>query len=99
MPYDPLAYNQLIEISMRTSDVRYLQAKSNCVADMLSRPGNVPIGTAYALPSPDEDAPVDVVAVTRQQARQSKESHNKKTTVARRAATDGQRLQMHGKAR
>ena len=50
MPHDPVAYNQLVEVSMWTSDVRYKQAKSNCVADLLSRPSNVPIGTAYQIP-------------------------------------------------
>ena len=61
MPYDPVAYNQLIEISMFTNDVRYLQAKSNEVADTLSRPSNVPIGAAYDVP---QDGPlVDVTDV------------------------------------
>ena len=32
---------------MWTSDVRYLQARSNVVADALSRPSDVPVGTAY----------------------------------------------------
>ena len=80
MPYDPIAYNQLVEISMWTSDVRYLQAKSNAVADMLSRPNDVPIGAAYALPKPGEDALIDVSAVTRRQAQmQSHGQHDKVT--------------------
>ena len=43
MPHDPIAYNQLVEVSFWTSDVRYKQAKNNCVADWLSRPSNVPL--------------------------------------------------------
>ena len=92
MPYDPIAYNQLVEISMWTSDVRYLQAKSNCFADMLSRPGNVPLGSAYALPSPDEDALVDIAAVTRQQAKSAGTAHG---TVSNGTAHQNRGRQLH----
>ena len=54
MPYDPVAKNQLVEISMWTQDIRYLQARSNIVADTLSRPSDVPLGTAYQIPSNDD---------------------------------------------
>ena len=50
MPYDPVAYNQLVEVSYWTNDVRYLQAKYNTVADALSRPSDVPLGAAYDVP-------------------------------------------------
>ena len=52
-PYDPIAANQIQEISMWTNDIRYLSRKSNTVADWLSRPPGVPLGAAYALPSAD----------------------------------------------
>ena len=38
---------------MWTNDIRYLSGKSNTVADWLSRPPEVPLGAAYALPSAD----------------------------------------------
>ena len=68
MPYDPIAYNQLVEVSMFTNDVRYLQAKSNAVADTLSRPPHVPIGAAYDVPAegPLVDGQDVIAAVTPQ---------------------------------
>ena len=50
MPYDPIATNQMVEISMWTSDVRHIKGKMNPVADALSRPADVPLGAAYRLP-------------------------------------------------
>ena len=40
---------------MYTNDVRYLPGRSNAVADLMSRPEGVPLGTAYQLPDPDPD--------------------------------------------
>ena len=50
-PYDPIAAQHIQEISMWTSDIRYITGKSNAVADWLSRPADVPIGAAYDLPT------------------------------------------------
>ena len=50
----PVAQNAINEISQFTSDIRFLAGKSNAVADWLSRPPDVPIGTAYALPAAEE---------------------------------------------
>ena len=47
--HDAVAQNQLVEISQWTSDVRFIAGKSNVVSDWLSRPADVPIGTAYSL--------------------------------------------------
>ena len=49
MPFDPVAENQLQEVSMWTSDVRFLPGKVNTTSDLLSRPPGVPLGTAYDL--------------------------------------------------
>ena len=46
-PHDSVAYNAILEISQWTSDIRFVEGKSNVVADMLSRPPDVPLGTAY----------------------------------------------------
>ena len=54
-PHDPIASNQLQEISMHTNDIRYLSGKANCVADFLSRPQDVPLGAAYQMPAPGDD--------------------------------------------
>ena len=59
---------------MWTNDVRYLEAKSNPVADALSRPPDVPLGAAYDIPVDGPlvdvndvlaavDAPIDAVAL------------------------------------
>ena len=47
--HDVIAQNQIQEISMWTQDVRHLPGKMNAVSDLLSRPGNDKIGTAYKL--------------------------------------------------
>merc|ERR1711951_22178 len=47
--HDQVAYNQLMEIAQWTSDVRHLPGKLIWVADSLSRPENVPLGTAHTL--------------------------------------------------
>ena len=39
---------------MRTSDIRYISAKQNTMADWLSRPQHVPVGTAYQLQDEEE---------------------------------------------
>ena len=62
-PYDAIALNHLNEVGQWTHDVRHIQGRSNAVADALSRPNNVPIGTAYQLPEPDVSAEPDVTAV------------------------------------
>ena len=36
--HDPIAHNQIIELGQWTTDIRYLQARSNPVSDFLSRP-------------------------------------------------------------
>merc|ERR1712212_523629 len=49
-PYDPIAQQHIQEISNFTNDIRYVEGKSNAVADWLSRPPEVPIGAAYNSP-------------------------------------------------
>ena len=49
MDYDPIARNQMVEIGFHTTDIKFVEGKSNFVADWLSRP---PTGTAHDL-SPD----------------------------------------------
>ena len=51
--YDVIAQQHLYDISQWTNDVRFISGKSNVVADHLSRPEHVPVGTAYALPTDD----------------------------------------------
>ena len=57
-PFDPIASNQIQEISMFTNDIRYLSGKANCVADWLSRPDEVPLGEAYQVPTDPEIATI-----------------------------------------
>ena len=52
--HDVIATNHLQEIGQWTSDVRFLAGKSNAVADLLSRPTDVPLGTAYTMSDPDQ---------------------------------------------
>ena len=47
--HDPIASNQISEICQWTNDIRFLEGKSNVVADWLSRPPETPLGTAYQL--------------------------------------------------
>ena len=49
--FDPIATNQLNEISQWTSDVRHLAGQKNVVADFLSRPPAGQIGAAYRQPT------------------------------------------------
>ena len=51
--YDPIAAAHLAEIAQWTSDVRFIDGKSNAVADWLSRPPHVPLGLAYQPPTED----------------------------------------------
>ena len=53
--HDPVAINQLMEVSMYSNDVRYLPGRSNAVADLMSRPEGVTLGSDYQLPDPDPD--------------------------------------------
>ena len=53
-PHDPIAANQIHEVCNWTQDIRYLQGKSNFVADLLSRP-NAPMGAAYRMPSAEQE--------------------------------------------
>ena len=48
--HDSIAKAHLVEISQWTQDVRYLQGKSNVVADALSRPAPSLLGSANAQP-------------------------------------------------
>ena len=57
--HDPIASNQISEICQWTNDVRFLEGKSNVVADWLSRPPEVPLGTAYQLPKREEIAAIE----------------------------------------
>ena len=50
-PHDVIANNKIMEIAQYTSDIRFLEGKANAVADWLSRPPEVPIGTSYSLPA------------------------------------------------
>ena len=56
MPYDHIAQNHLNEIQQWTYDIRHVSGRLNTVADALSRPAGVPLGSAYTLPPPDNDA-------------------------------------------
>ena len=56
MPYDHIAQNHLNEIQQWTYDIRHVSGRLNTVADALSRPARVPLGLAYTLPPPDNDA-------------------------------------------
>ena len=46
-PHDAIAMNAINEIGQWTSDIRYKPGKTLLIADWLSRPHDVPIGTAY----------------------------------------------------
>ena len=48
-PNDAIASNKIMEIAQYTSDIRFLEGKANAVADWLSLPLEVPIGTSYSL--------------------------------------------------
>ena len=50
---DPIATNQINEVAMFTNDVRYVEGRSNIVADCLSRPSDVPLGEVHRLPDAD----------------------------------------------
>ena len=51
--HDSIAFNQLTEISMRKNDIRFISGKCNLMADFLSRPPDVPLEAAYAMPEPE----------------------------------------------
>ena len=44
-----------MEIAQYTSDIRFLEGKANAVADWLSRPPEVPMGTSYCLPGKESE--------------------------------------------
>ena len=80
--HDAISQNHLNEIAQWTSDVRFVAGKANCVADVLSRPSHVPMGTAYEPPDGDDDdgetpggenekqpIPPAIAAITRADAR------------------------------
>ena len=52
-PHDPIANNMIMEISQWTNDVRFVAGKANAVADLLSRPPEVPLGSAYTISNED----------------------------------------------
>ena len=71
MMHDTVAQNHIQEISLWTQDVRFLAGKCNNVADLLSRPSDVPLGSAYTLDGEDtvidrQNAISAVDAVSRQ---------------------------------
>ena len=57
--HDTIASNQISENCQWTNDVRFLEGKSNVVADWLSRPPEVPLGTAYQLHEREEIATME----------------------------------------
>ena len=59
--HDPVALQHLIEVCYWTHDVRHVKGKDNPVSDWLSRPSNVPVGTADDVPVA-EDIINDVTA-------------------------------------
>ena len=59
--HDPIASNHLAEVSMWTNDVRFIDGKSNAVADWLSRPPNVPMGEAYRLMTPVDALHLEII--------------------------------------
>ena len=62
--HDPVALQHLIEIGFWTHDIRHVSGKDNPVSDWLSRPSDVPPGTADQLPSPEDsiDAAIPTIA-------------------------------------
>ena len=81
--HDPIANNQLMEVSMYSNDVRYITRKNNAVADFLSRPNGTPLGAEYQLPDPDPDF-VDPPTIAALQATANLE------TVSHQALADAQ---------
>jgi len=58
MKHDVIANNHIQEISQWTQDIRFLAGRKNTVADNLSRPNHVPLGTAYQLGPTDAIGPL-----------------------------------------
>ena len=56
--HDPIASNQISAICQWTNDIRFLEGKSNVVEDWLSRPPEVPLGTAYQIQKGEEVATI-----------------------------------------
>ena len=75
MNYDVVAQNHIQEICQWTQDVRFLPGKVNSMADQLSRPPHVPIGTAYQLEPLDAFGPGPHVAETGPLRAETAESH------------------------
>ena len=71
MAHDPIARNQMVEISHFCNDIRFVASKSNFVSDWLSRP-SAPISPANKIladdpdsePAPDLHNAIDVAAVS-----------------------------------
>ena len=61
--HDPIAANHIQEVTAFTNDIRFIAGKANAVADWLSRPPEVPLGTAYQLFSPAEISSLQRVAL------------------------------------
>ena len=62
--HDQIAYNMIQEIAQWTSDLRHLPGKQIALADALSRPAGVPLGTAHQLPAIDALAAVELAFET-----------------------------------
>ena len=64
MSHDPVARNQMVEIGFHTNDIRYIEGKSNCVADWLSRPPDVPLGSAHTMTDQEANETIDIPMAT-----------------------------------
>ena len=62
-PHDAIASNKIMEIAQYTSDVRFVKGKANAVADRLSRPPEVPVGTACNMQKDEEEVVSSINAV------------------------------------
>jgi transposase InsO family protein len=92
--YDPIAMNHIQEIAQKTSDIRFLSGKANCVADLLSRPWNVPLGKDYQLPTPEEVAAVEVAFEMVDHKAMSKDQAKCKDTAAHREGKHPRNVKM-----
>ena len=60
--HDPIATNQMMEVAMFSNDVRFVAGAENQVADLLSRPVGVPLGSDYVVNVEDDEnvEPADI---------------------------------------